>query len=182
MEITVHGVTTPLEGREKKVGGEAPAAKVKTLEGVDHVIGMIAPDTQLLIAIPSLKTEVCSLGAKKFNELLKDVKKLKTIMVTTDPEDFLKEYVDKEGIENADIVMDSYGEFGKKFGLTISEGKLKGRLARACFVVDKEGMITYMEVVPEIVDEINYDACMEAVLACVNKKQKGHAHENWMRV
>ncbi len=182
MEITVHGVTTPLEGREKKVGGEAPAAKVKTLGGEDNVIGMIAPDTQLLIAIPSLKTEVCSLGAKKFNELLKDMKKLTTIMVTTDSEEFLQEYIQKEGIENAKIVVDSYGEFGKKYGLTIGEGKLKGRLARACFVVDKEGVITYKEVVPEIVDEIDYEACMEAVNACVNKKAKGHSHENWMRV
>lgn len=181
MEITVHGTTTPLEGREKKVGSEAPAAKVKTLGGEDNVIGMIAPDTQLLIAIPSLKTEVCSLGAKKFNELLKDMKKLKTIMITTDPEEFLQEYVKSEGIENATVVMDSYGEFGRKFGLTIGEGKLKGRLARACFIVDKEGMITYREIVPEIVDEIDYDACMEAVDACVNKKQKGHVHENWMR-
>lgn len=182
MEITVHGVATPLEGKEKKIGSEAPAAKVKTLAGEESVIGMIAPDTQLLIAIPSLKTEVCSLGAKKFNALLAGVKKLNTIMVTTDSEDFLQDYVQKEGIENATIVIDSYGEFGKKFGLTIGEGKLRGRLARACFVVDKEGMITYKEVVPEIVDEIDYDACMEAVNACINKKQKGHAHENWMRV
>lgn len=182
MEITVHGMTTPLEGKERKVGSEAPAAKVQLLDGSDNVIGMIAPDTQLLIAIPSLKTEVCSLGAKTFNTLLKDIKKLSTIMVTTDSDEFLKEYVQKEGIENATIVIDAYGEFGRKYGLSIGEGKLRGRLARACFVVDKEGVITYKEVVPEIVDEINYDACMEAVNACVNHKPKGHAHENWMRV
>lgn len=182
MEITVHGTPTPLEGRSRKVGGEAPAAKVYGLDGTLNVIGMIAPQTQLLIAIPSLKTEVCSLGAKKFNELLRGVKKLKTIMVTTDSEEFLQEYLQKEGIENAQLMVDKEGDFGKKFGLAITEGKLKGRLARACFVIDKEGMITYMEVVPEIVDEIDYDKCMEAVMACVNAKQKGHAHENWMSV
>ena len=182
MEITVHGTVTPLEGKERKVGGEAPAAKVRLLDGTENVIGMIAPETQLLIAIPSLKTEVCSLGAKKFNDLLAGIKKLKTVMVTTDSEEFLQEYVLKEGIENATVVMDTNGEFAQKLGLHIGEGKLKGRLARACFVIDKEGLITYKEIVPEITDEIDYDKCMEAVMACVNFKAKGHAHENWMRV
>jgi thiol peroxidase len=182
MQITVHGTVTPLEGKERKVGKEAPAAKVRTLDAEETVIGMIAPETQLLIAIPSLKTEVCSLGAKKFNTLLAGIKKLKTVMVTTDDDDFLREYVQNEGIENATVVIDTNGEFATKFGLRIGEGKLKGRLARACFVIDKEGMIVYKEIVPEITDEIDYDRCMEAVTACVNFKSKGHAHENWMRV
>ncbi len=182
MQITVHGTPVTLEGKTRKVGGEAPAAKVYTPEGAQEVIGMIAPTTQLLIAIPSLKTEVCSLGAKKFNDLLAGIKKLKTVMVTTDDPEFVRDFVAKEGIENASVFIDTDRDFAKKFGLLISEGKLKDRLARACFIIDTEGTITYTEIVPEIVDEINYDACMDAVDACVNAKKKGHVHENWMRV
>ena len=180
MQITVHGTPTPLLGKEIYIGKEAPAARITKLDGSQNVIGMIAPTTQLLIAIPSLKTEVCSLGAKKFNEMVKKFSKLSTTMITTDDIDFVKEYAANESIENAEIVIDSNLNFAKKYGLQISEGKLKDRLARAVFIVDREGFIIYKEIVPEIVDEVNYEACLEAIENALGEKKKGHTHENWM--
>jgi len=180
--ITVHGTPTPLLGKEIKEGGEAPAARVTKLDGTQNVIGMIAPTAQLLIAIPSLKTEVCSLGAKKFNELIKQFKKLQTIMVTTDDLDFVKEYAENECIDAAELVIDTDRQFAKKFGLLIDGGKLNNRLARAVYVIDREGLISYKEIVPEIVDEVNYDACIAAVDSAANMVKKGHTHEEWMSV
>lgn len=180
MQITVHNTPTNLSGKELLVGKEAPAARITKLDGTQNVIGMISPNTQLLIVIPSLKTEVCSLGAKKFNDLLKEKKKLSAIMVTTDDIEFVKDFAQKESIDSAEIVVDTNRHFGKKFGVLISEGKLKDRLARAVFVIDKEGIIVYKEIVPEIVDEVDYDACMQAIEQAVSEKKKGHTHENWM--
>lgn len=182
MYITVHGTQTLLEGKEITISKEAPAARITRLDGSQNVIGMIAPSAQLLIAIPSLKTEVCSLGAKKFNDLIKQFKKLKTIMVTTDDLEFVKDFVEREGINDAEVVIDSNRDFAKKYGLLISEGKLKDRLARAVFVIDQEGIISYREVVGEITDEVDYDKCIEAVDKAANVKKKGHEHENWMGV
>lgn len=182
MYITVHGTPTLLEGKEIKVSREAPAARVTDLDGNQNVIGMIAPSAQLLIAIPSLKTEVCSLGAKKFNDLIKQFNNLKTVMVTTDDAGFVNEFVAREGIDSAEIVIDTARDFAKKYGLLICEGKLKDRLARAVFVVDQEGIISYAEVVAEITDEVDYDKCIEAVEKAANFKKKGHDHENWMGV
>jgi len=183
MQITVHGTPTELLGKDVKVGGEAPAARVTKLDGSKNVIGMIAPNAQLLIAIPSLKTEVCSLGAKKFNDLVGEYKKLSAIMVTTDDLDFVKEFSEKEGIENAEIVIDTDRNFAKKYGLLISEGKLKDRLARAVFVVDREGILSYKEVVSEVVDEVDYDSCIAAVAEAAKiVKDGGHSHEEWMGV
>ncbi|MDO9305355.1 MAG: redoxin family protein [Sulfuricurvum sp.] len=182
MNITVHGETTLLEGKEMTIWREAPAARVTSLDGSQNVIGMIAPTAQLLIAIPSLKTEVCSLGAKKFNDLVKQFKKLKTVMITTDDIEFVNDFVTREGIDAADIVIDTNRDFAKRYGLLITQGKLKDRLARAVFVIDQEGMISYKEVVPEITDEVDYDKCIEAVDKAANFKKKGHEHENWMSV
>ncbi len=182
MQITVHGTATPLLGKEVKLGAEAPAARITKLDGTQNVIGMIAPTAQLLIAIPSLKTEVCSLGAKKFNDLVKSYKKLTTIMVTTDDLDFVKEYAEKEGIDGAELVVDTDRNFAKKYGLLISEGKLKDRLARAVYVIDRDGLVAYKELVPEIVDEVNYDACIESVEQILSEKKTGHTHEEWMSV
>lgn len=182
MQITVHGTPTPLEGKEMSIWREAPAARVTQIDGNQNVIGMIAPTAQLLIAIPSLKTEVCSLGAKKFNDLIKQFKKLKTVMITTDDAEFVRDFVTREGIDCADVVIDTSRDFAKKYGVLISEGKLKDRLARAVFVIDQEGLISYKEVVAEITDEVDYDKCIEAVDKAANFKKKGHEHENWMGV
>jgi len=184
MEITVHGTPTPLAGKQPNIGGEAPAARITKLDGSQNVIGMIAPNTQLLIAIPSLKTEVCSLGAKKFNDLLKTYKKLNAIMITTDDLDFVKDFAEKEAIDAAELVVDTNRNFAKKYGLLITEGKLKDRMARAVYVIDRDGLVAYREIVPEIVDEVNYEACIDVVDKLVNEKKTGHghSHEEWMSV
>lgn len=182
MQITVHGTPTPLTGKEVKIGAEAPAARITKLDGTQNVIGMIAPTAQLLIAIPSLKTEVCSLGAKKFNDLVKQFKKLQTVMITTDDIDFVKDFAGNECIDSAELVVDPDRNFAKKYGLLISEGKLKDRLARAVYVIDRDGLVAYKELVPEIVDEVDYDACIAAVDKIVSEKKTGHTHEEWMSV
>jgi len=182
MHITVHGSKTELLGKQKELGSEAPAARVTKLDGTQNVIGMIAPKVQLLIAIPSLKTEVCSLGAKKFNDLVKSRSKLSTIMITTDDDNFVSDFVQKESIDSAEVVIDKSLNFAKKYGLLISEGKLKDKLARAVYVIDREGVIAYKEIVPEIVDEVDYDACIEAIDTLLNIKTTGHSHEEWMSV
>lgn len=182
MEITVHGTVTPLSGKVQDIGKEAPAARVTMLDGTQNVIGMIAPTVQLLVAIPSLKTEVCSLGAKRFNEIVKGYNKLKTVMITTDDDNFVSDFVKKEGIDAAEVVIDTDRNFAKKYGLLIPEGRLKDRLARAVYLIDRDGVIIYKEIVPEIVDEVNYDACIEAIEAALSVKKTGHTHEEWMSV
>ena len=103
-------------------------------------------------------------------------------MITTDDASFVNDFVTREGIDAADVVIDTNRDFAKKFGILIPEGKLKDRLARAVFVIDQEGMISYKEVVAEITDEVDYDKCIEAVDKAANFKKKGHDHENWMGV
>jgi thiol peroxidase len=50
------------------------------------------------------------------------------------------------------------GKFGQAWGLYIEEPL--GALARAVYVVDKDGTIAYAELVPEITQEPNYDAAL----------------------
>jgi len=184
MQITVHGTPIELIGKDLKVGKEAPSARITKLDGTQNVIGMIAPYSQLLVVVPSLKTEVCSLGAKKFSNLIKDIKKLNTIIVTTDDADSIQKFLQEEAIDNLEVVMVTTRQFANKFGLLIPEGKLKERLARAVFVIDREGLIAHKEIVAEVTDEINYEACIEAIEK-IEKERKtghGHSHENWMGV
>ena len=54
--------------------------------------------------------------------------------------------------------------FGKNWGVLI-EGLPLPLLARAVFVVDKTGKVTYAEYVPEVTAEPNYDAALAALKA-----------------
>jgi thiol peroxidase len=50
--------------------------------------------------------------------------------------------------------------FGTEYGMLIKELRL---LARAIFVLDREGVIRYEQLVGEIADEPDYDAVLSAV-------------------
>ena len=183
MQITVRGETAELLGKELRFKDEAPAARVYDLEGKELVVGMIAPKPQLFIVIPSLKTEVCSYGAKKFDELLGEIKNISSYIITADSAENIASFTDKTCLKNVTILMDKNLEFGKKYGVLIGSGVLKDKLARSVFIADENGLIVYTQVVPEIVDEVNYDECMEAIKKAIEPKPPDphHNHENWMR-
>ena len=50
--------------------------------------------------------------------------------------------------------------FGTAYGVLIKELRL---LARAVFVLDREGIIRYIQIVKEVTDEPDYDAVLDAV-------------------
>jgi thiol peroxidase len=50
--------------------------------------------------------------------------------------------------------------FGTGYGVLIKELRL---LARAVFVLDREGIIRYIQIVKEVTDEPDYDAVLDAV-------------------
>ena len=65
------------------------------------------------------------------------------------------------GVKNVETLSDHYNaEFGKTYGILIKELRL---LARSIFVYDKTGKLSYSELVPEVTNEPNYDAAIEAV-------------------
>lgn len=183
MEITVRGQKANLIGKQPNIKDEAPAARVYSMEGVQTVVGMIAPTAQMFIVIPSLKTEVCSYGAKKFDELLGEAKNLSAYIVTADSAENINSFLDSYCLKNVKVLVDRDLDFGQKYGVLIGDGVLKDKLARAVYIADENGLITYKEIVPEIVDEINYDATMAALAKTLEPKPHDphHSHENWMR-
>ena len=60
------------------------------------------------------------------------------------------------------IVLSDYfdASFGKAFGVLIKELRL---LARAVFVVDKDGLLKYLEIVPELTNEPDYESALKTI-------------------
>lgn len=180
MQITVRREPTSLVGSKRSVGSESPAVKVYNLSEEQVVVGMAAVKPQVFIVLPSLKTEVCSYGARKFNELLKG-KDIFAYLVTTD--DFLvcSTFMQKNSISDVIITVDKDRDFGKKYGVLIEDGHLKDKLARAVFIVDTEGFIKYTQIVSEVTDEADYDSALAAIdEVCRTLKKGSHHHEKWM--
>jgi thiol peroxidase len=66
-----------------------------------------------------------------------------------------------EGISNLRTASDYQDRnFGQNWGMLIDELKI---LARGVFVLDANGVVTYAEVVPEVTQEPNYDAALDAI-------------------
>jgi thioredoxin-dependent peroxiredoxin len=75
-----------------------------------------------------------------------------------------KRFCGSEGIENIQTLSDHReASFGRAYGVLIKEGPLQRVLARALFVVDTNDTIRYVEIVPEIAQEPNYDAALNAL-------------------
>ena len=162
MDITFGGDKVTLEGKEIKVGDVAPSFKAVNKDLSDFNSEDLKGSVVVYSIAPSLDTSVCALQAKKFNkdalELSDDVK---IVTITEDLPFAQQRFCANEDIKNLEMVSDyKEREFGDKYGFLIDELKL---LARGVVVVDKEGTIQYVEYVPEVTNEVNFDAALEAV-------------------
>jgi thiol peroxidase len=54
-------------------------------------------------------------------------------------------------------------DFGKSYGVLIETGPLAGLFARSVVVLDGSGKVTYRQLVPEIKEEPDYTAAINAV-------------------
>jgi thiol peroxidase len=54
-------------------------------------------------------------------------------------------------------------DFGKKYGIEIVDGPIAGLLARSVIVLDENGKVKYSQLVPEIAQEPDYEAVLQAL-------------------
>ena len=162
MDITFGGDKVTLEGKEIKVGDIAPSFKAVNKDLSDFNSEDLKGKIVVYSVAPSIDTPVCALQATTFNEeatkLSDDVK---IVTVTVDLPFAQERFCSVKGIDNADIVSDyRYKEFGQKFGFMMEELQL---LARGVVIVDRDGKVAYVEYVPEVTNDVNFDKALEEV-------------------
>jgi thiol peroxidase len=163
--VTFKGNPVTLIGPELKVGDAAPDFDLYTTDLQPFKLDdALAGGTRaaLIIVVPSIDTSVCSLETVRFNRQTADLAKEKvaTFTVSVDLPFAQKRWCTAEKVEHVQLLSDfKEHTFGPAWGVYISE---LGLLARAIFLVDKSGIIRYVEVVPEIAREPNYDAVLGA--------------------
>jgi thiol peroxidase len=117
----------------------------------------------MLISVPSLDTSVCSLESQKFNQRLGELPGgVSAYVVSMDlPFAQARWAGAQEGIKLG--LLSDYRDhsFGLNYGLLIGE---LGLLARAVVVVGKTKQIAYVQIVPEVTTEPDYDAAIKAAI------------------
>ena len=116
----------------------------------------------VISSVPSLDTPVCDMETRRFNqEAQKLGEGVKIITISMDLPFAQARWCGAAGVENV-VTLSDYKDasFGLAYGVLIKELRL---LSRAIFVLDAQGMVTYIQLVPEITNEPDYEAVLEAV-------------------
>lgn len=157
-----------LEGPELHVGDPAPeftlqqsgAGGMKDIHLADY-----AGKTLLLSVVPSLDTPVCATQTRKFNQKAAALSDNVVILtVSTDLPFAQGRFCGAENIDKLETASDHRdANFGKAYGVLMTEGPFERVHSRAIFVVSPEGTLKHVEYVPEVAEEPNYDSALAAV-------------------
>ena len=153
-----------------EVGDLAPKVTVVNSNPMlqDETIGGTRDKAQLVIVVPSLDTPVCDAETRKFNEKVANLDNIEVITVSMDLPFAAARWCGTAGIDNIKVCSDfRKKEFANAYGVLLEDGPLAGLTCRAIFTIDKNGKITYKQIVPEITSEPNYDEAIEAIKAII---------------
>jgi thiol peroxidase len=118
----------------------------------------------VLNIFPSIDTGVCAASVRKFNKEAAGLPNTVVLAVSADLPFAAGRFCSAEGIENvhpASVFRNA--AFAKDYGVLMTDGPLKGLLARSVVVIDADGKVAYTELVPEVTTEPNYQAAIDAV-------------------
>ncbi|HOW89545.1 MAG TPA: thiol peroxidase, partial [Elusimicrobiales bacterium] len=120
----------------------------------------------VILAVPSLDTPVCDLETRRFNKEAEALgPEVNVLAISMDLPFAQKRWCGAAGVKSVRTFSDHQkADFGKAYGVLIKELRL---LARAVFIVDKDGVIKYAQIVPEAGKEPDYDEVLNAVKALI---------------
>ncbi len=163
-EVTFKGNAVTLVGPKLKAGDKAPDF---TCVGAGLALVSLADTAgkaRLFNIVPSLDTPVCNKQTKRFAEELKALgDKVAAYTVSTDLPFAQARFCTDANIDNVKNLSDARDKsFGEHYGVLIEDLPVP-LLARAVIVVDPADTITYVEIVPEIASEPNYEPAIDAL-------------------
>ena len=160
--ITMKGNPLTLLGNDLKEGDKAPDFEVLDNDLSPVKLSSFKGKICVISSVPSLDTPVCDMETRRFNdEAGKLGPDIHILTISMDLPFAQKRWCGTAGVDKVMTLSDHRdASFGNAYGVLIKELRL---LARAVFVVDREGVIQYIQVVKELTEEPNYDAVIEAV-------------------
>ena len=160
--VTMGSQPITLVGNEVKVGEAAPDAELVGNNLAPVKLSSYRGKVCVLSAVPSLDTSICDLETREFNRRAEDLgPEVVILTISMDLPFAQKRWCGSAGVSRV-ITLSDHREaaFGTAYGVLMKESRL---LARCVFVADKKGVIRYIQLVPEIGKEPDYEAVLKAV-------------------
>lgn len=159
--VTFKGTPLALAGPGIKAGDSLREVQVaKTDLGLTNIAAGKGT-VRIISIVPSLDTKVCEQQTHYLSEKNGGLdKQVELITVSVDTPFAQKRFAEEAKIKNVTFLSDYRGgDFGKAYGLLVSGPHI---LARTVMVVDKDNVIRYLQITPELAQMPNMDAAFEA--------------------
>jgi thioredoxin-dependent peroxiredoxin len=155
-KITRAGNPLTLIGPEIAIGSKAPDFTVLDKDLNLIKLSDFKGKIKIISVTPSLDTPVCDMQARRFNqEADKLGDDVVVLNISMDLPFAIARFCGEAGIDKIKTLSDHRdASFGNAYGVLIKELRL---LARAIFVVGKDDVVRYIELVPEVKDAPDFD-------------------------
>ena len=164
--ITMKGKPLTLVGGVIEVGQQAPDCELLANDLSVVKLSAFRGKVCIISSVPSLDTSVCDTETRRFNEEAGNLGgDVAVLTISMDLPFAQKRWCGAAGVRNVQTLSDHRNaSFGTAYGVLIKELRL---LARAIFVVDKDGIVRYIQLVKETSHEPDYGAVITAVKQCL---------------
>ena len=159
--ITLGGNPIHTSGELPQINTQAPDFSLVKTDLSTVSLNDFSGQRVILNIFPSIDTSTCATSTRKFNEKASGLTNTTVLCIARDLPFAMKRFCGAEGLDNVVPLSDfKSGQFGKDYGLEITDGSFQGLHSRAVVVIDEKGEVIYTEQVAEIGDEPNYDAAL----------------------
>lgn len=163
-KVTLKGNEIHTIGSLPATGGKAPDFELTKTDLSSASLSDYSGKKTVLNIFPSVDTGTCAQSVRKFNEEVAKLENTKVLCISKDLPFAQARFCGTEGIENVEMLSDfRNGNFGKSYNLEFSDGPFESLLSRVVVVINENQEIVYTEQVPEIADEPDYKAAIEAI-------------------
>jgi thioredoxin-dependent peroxiredoxin len=162
-KVTLGGNPVSTSGKLPKKGAPAPGFTLTT-GALQEISNKDLRGKRVILNIfPSIDTPTCATSTRTFNSLASSLNNTEVYCVSADLPFAQGRFCGSEGLANVKTASSFRSNFGKAFGVNLTDGVLKGILARAVVVLDEKGKVLHSELVSEIANEPNYEAAISSL-------------------
>jgi len=163
-QITLKGNPIHTCGTLPAVGSQAADFVLTKTDFADVSLQNFAGKKIVLNIFPSIDTPVCATSVRRFNTEAVKLKNTVVLCVSVDLPFAHNRFCGAEGLQNVIPVSElRKRKFGEDYGVRIIDGPLAGLFSRAVVIIDEKGKVIYTEQVPEIAQELNYEAALKVL-------------------
>lgn len=159
-QVTLKGNPFPTAGELPAAGVVAPPFTLTRADLSEATLADFKGQRVVLNIFPSVDTGVCAASVRRFNQEASSLPNTVVLCVSQDLPFATSRFCAAEGLDRVVTLSAFRSPDFQAYGLALTDGPLRGLLARAVLVLDETGQVIHRELVPEITQEPDYAAAL----------------------